>query len=228
MDSDLVDSIDDGFESEQVSELLAESYYDLIERQEWSFLRRAINLTSAGQISSPTKFTIPVDVRYVEWVKYNISKESNYEPRQLKYLEPEDFLCHLDRDATDRQLVTVGDSIQFYVTTNRGPEFYTSFDDQDIYMDAFDKSLDTTLISNKVRAYGVVNPALTVQDNFIPDLPEHMVQLLQHELNASAHIYFKQQQSPVDEKKRIVQLAQKRRSESRVKREDYYAVKYGR
>lgn len=233
MDADQVDSIADTEESTQVAELLREVYYDLLQRDDWSYLRRPVQLVAAGDANSPTQFSIPSDVQYIEWIKYDITKPSDpgsfpYKPMPICYIEPDEFLQRQESGSGNKQLVEVGSSIKFYVSTDTMPSFYTSFNDSDLFMDSFASAVETTLTSSRTSCYGKTIPDFTVSDVFIPDIPVHMQQLLQHELNANATLYFKQTKSPVDESERIIQMARMRRTQSKITRSKYYSFSAGR
>lgn len=230
MDSDEVDSIAETSESMQIAELLPDIYAELINRQEWEFLRRPVTLTAVGNPELPTKFVIPTGLRRLTKLWYNVSTTS-VSRRELCYVEPEDFLSRLASGdtAANKMLVTDGSQLQFYVRNDRMPSLYTTFDDRAVWCDAYDAAVETTLQSSKISAWGVVIPSLVVADDTVPDLPEHMVPLLQSLLNAAAHRYFKQQVSEVDEARAHRQLAQARTRNSVVaSREHYYSNRFGR
>lgn len=233
MDSDNVDDISDTLESLQIANHLENVYYELLERQDWSFLHQAINITAAADTSSPTKFSIDSSTRSIDWLRYNTATDgTEYDPRNLRYIEPEEFVLRLSGgiDSDSHTLVTVGSSIRFYVSNDRMPEFWTSFDDENIFMDAYDSDLESTLTTARIDGWGVVIPTFQVDNTHTPDIPEHMVQLLQSELNRQSFKHFKQQESTTDEQKARRQLAQQRRRESKVSRptEQYYTRDYGR
>lgn len=228
MDSDAVDSIADTEESSQVANLLADVYQEMMTRQDWAFLKGPVTLTAAGDVSSPTKFTIPDTLRYLTMLWYNVDEAGEQNNREIRYVEPEEFLLRTGNSGAGKQLVSVGTSVKFYVQTDRHPTVYTSFDDKTIYMDSFKQSVNSTLIQSKVTALGFSNPVFVVSDTHVPFLPDHMVPLLQHTLNAAAHLHFKQQASAVDEKRVIRQTAAARRKDSKLTRKHYYANQYGR
>ncbi len=230
MDSDEVDAISETAESMQVANLLSDSYAELINRQEWEFLKGPAQVQAAGDVSQPTKFTLPSNLRHLLNVWYNVASGGDVSRRELKYVEPADFLNRYGSGsaATGKQLVTLPTQIQFYVRNDKMPSFYTSFDDKTIHCDAYDSAQETTLTSARVSAFALTNPVFTVADTFVPLLPEHMVPLLQHTLNACAHLYFKQQQSAPDEVRVRRQLAQARQRNSTLARSHYYANQFGR
>lgn len=231
MDSDEVDSIGETTEAKQVADLLPDLYDELLNRQEWEFLKGPVTLTAAGDLTSPTKFTVPAGLRHIHNLWYNVDTSGGVTRRELQYLEPVEFLSRFASGsaATGKLLVTLPGQLQFYVRTDKMPQYYTSFDDRTVYCDAHDSGVETSLVSGKVSGYGVAIPAFQLTDTFVPVLPENMVPLLQATLNAVAHSYFKQQVSAPDEARVRRQLAQARRTNSQVaSREFYYANNFGR
>lgn len=230
MDSDQVDQIADTAEATQVAELLRDVYFELLNRQEWEFLKGPVTLTAAGDLTKPTKFTVPEGLRHLHKLWYNVDESGGLNRRELIYVEPEEFLQRAGGSAaTGKLLVTEGEQLQFYVRTDRMPTYYTTFDDQTIYCDAYKETVETSLVSSKISAYGVSVPEFEVSDSFTPELPENMVPLLQHTLNATAHLYFKQQASAPDEARVRRQLSQARsRNSVAASRSTYYANQFGR
>lgn len=228
MDSDQVDAIDEVAESMQVANLLPDLYYELLNRQEWEFLKGPVTLTASSDIAHPTQFTAPAGLRRLHQVWYNVAEDGTLSRRELKFLEPADFLRRAGGGA-NKQLVTDGQQLQYYVATDRHPAFWTTFDDVTVVCDAVKTDVESTLVSSKVSAYGVAFPEFQVTDDFVPVLPEHMVPLLQATLNAASHRYFKQQASLVDESREQRQLSQaQKRNSTLASREDYYHNKFGR
>jgi len=228
MDSDEVDSITDTVESQQVANLLQECFFEFINREEWTWLQQPVTLD--GTITGPTRPTqvgIDDNIKKIMYVAYDVSSTGLFEYRELHYLSPVDFVKKFSRGGDDKVAVTVG-SFKFYIDTSRQPEYWTSFDDENIVVDAYKASVETYVDSDKFSVYGVVIPSFTVDDDHVPDVPVAVVPMLQHTLNAAAMLYFKQTSSPVDEQRIVRQLAQLRREESKTRNRDYAPKKYGR
>lgn len=231
MDSDQVDSIADTEESMQVANLLRDVYDELMTRQEkgWSFLNRTIQLEASVDTSQPTRLVLPERTRHLKKLWYNVSDEAGkVKNREIKYVCPEDFICRFGTPGDTRQLVTTPEGISFYVFNDRMPSFYTSFDDRVLYLDSFDSSVETTLTSSRAVAFANVLPELIVEDEHVPDLPLDMVPLLTSTLNAAASLTFRQMASAPDETRARRQIAQLRRTESKLTRERYYHNAFGR
>lgn len=230
LDSDAVTSISDTEEAMQVAEMLEDVFLELMNREEWPHLKGAIALTAAASTSLPTKFTIPEAVSYVKTLKYNIDYDGGFQPKDLEYVEPEEFLTRrgAGNNADNVQLCTVSSNIQFYVLNDNDPSYYTSFDNDTIFMDAFRSDEETYLSATRLIGFGVTVPTFTVSDSFIPEIPKHMIPLLQSTLNAKASLDFKQIESPGDEKRVLRQIQAARRKSSKVNRKNYYASRNGR
>ena len=58
-------------ESEQVVEIIKESFYDLMSSRQWPFLQTLTKLDGLGDTNNPCKMRIPTTLNKVLWVKYN-------------------------------------------------------------------------------------------------------------------------------------------------------------
>jgi len=232
MNSDEVDDIADTTESMQVAEQLEEVYYELLNREEWPWLYGPIILDALADTDHPTEFTIPEEVKYIENVSYNVSESSGYKRKELCYLEPMDFIRRFSdgEDDSSKELITSGSQIFFYVSNDRWPEYWTSFDDETIVCDAYHADYNATLVAARISAYGVSIPEFEVNDEFEPVVPKHIEPLLQAELNRECFQYFKQIESVPDERKANRQLARARRESSKITRDadNYYTNNFGR
>lgn len=223
MSSDEVDTISDTTEAMDVANQLKETYYELLNRQDWPFLRKPLSLTAAASATTPTQFTIPENVKYIVDLKYNISEVGSWKPRDLEYLEPQDFLSRFGNGETnsDMTLVSYGSLVKFFVNEQRWPQFWTSFDDSVIVMDAFNSNFESTLTSARIGAWGIVIPEFTISDSFVPLIPRGSEPLLQSELNRDCFHYDKQVESVTDERKAQRQLSHARRESSKVVRPNH-------
>lgn len=232
MDSDKVDSISDTEESSQIAEQLEEVYYELLARQDWPFLHKPLVLDGAGDVASPTSYTIPEAVKLIEQLSYNVSESGGYIKRDLEYVDPMCFIerCQADEDSSDHLLVQLGNKVRFYVALNRWPSFWTSFDDTTVVMDAVHQTYDSTLTTAKLDGHGIVIPTFSVADAYEPGIPQNMEPLLQAELNRQCFRYFKQVESVTDEQKAKRQLARGRREAGKSDRpaDRYYRNRFGR
>lgn len=229
MDSDEVDTISETVESVQVAEQVKETYYELLNRQEWPFLHRPIQLSGAGLPDLPTRVEVPAGLKRLTTLRYDVGTEGIYSAKEIHYVTPDEFLRRNSLPGDDKQLCIVPElRLQFYVTTNKMPTYYTSFDDEVVYMDAVDLEVEASLQTHKISATGYAIPSFVVQDDFVPLLPEEMIPLLQAAVNNACMIYFKQQPSSIDTARELRQLAQARRLQNKFTKREYYVNRYGR
>jgi len=187
LDSDPVSDIDETVESQQVVEIIKESYYELMSSRQWPHLRLLTTLTGLGDVSNPTRMKIPDSMNKTYWVKYN-----GYE---VTYLTPEDF--H-DMIALRIPGPTV-DSNGFGI--NKDPSYYTSYDDVYLVFDSRDSSTDNTLQQSKSKVYGLTQASWTLSNTFTPDIPEKFFPVLLAEAKAQAFVNLKQQSNVREERK---------------------------
>lgn len=187
LDSDPVSDIDETVESQQVVEIIKESYYELMSSRQWPHLRLLTTLTGLGDTANPTKMKIPDSMNKTYWVKYN-----GYE---ITYLTPEDF--H-DMIALRIPGLTV-DSNGFGI--DKDPSYYTSYDDVYLIFDSRDSSTDNTLQQSKSKVYGLTQASWTLSNTFTPDIPEKFFPVLLAEAKAQAFVNLKQQSNVREERK---------------------------
>lgn len=229
MDSDFVTSIGDTEESNQVALVAKECYLELINREEWGFLKRGLTLTSPASALNPTQFGVPDNVRRLTYVGYNVAASGDAQYRELKPVSLECFLQDYAYETTESVAITYPNGLKFFVRSDRMPSVYTTIDDQNIIVDSFDGDVDTYLTLSKLSAFGFVIPSFDIEDDFVPDLPTHMFPLYLAEVKNNCHRYFKQAPSAMDERKTLRQLAQARRQDTRIlTKHDYYKNRYGR
>lgn len=190
MDSDEVNSIDDTVESQQVAEIIRETYYDFISQRDWPWLREEFKLTGLGDLTNPTKMLLPNNYSKLLYVRYN--------KKEISYMPPEEFRLMLDMRVEQDGVVNSSGFV-----LNHDPVYFTSWDDEYLVFDAIDKSSDDTLIGNKSVCYGVKYPSFTLEDMFIPDLPDKVFPTLLADAKSTCFINFKQQANAKEERKAL-------------------------
>lgn len=235
MDSDEVDSINETTESLQVVDFARETYFELINRLQavdgqLSWLHGSVTLTSLADAARPTSVHVAADIRQLTYVSYNTAASGNgaiY--RELRWIEPLDFLRAHSVGGNDRQLVTDG-SVSYYVTTNLAPTYYTTFDDATLVLDSVDTAQESTIQAAKLNVVGYRIPVFTSVDTFVPDLAPHLFPLYLSEVKQVCFNYLKQSVSAVDAARSQRQMAQFRRKRGRIQKKGhpYFNTDYGR
>ena len=201
MDSDAVEGISETVEAQQVADLLEDIFFDLMGTRNWPHLRELQQLTGLADVLKPNYMKLPVDIKELIMVSYNIRKTGDTRDKmeQIHYMEPEEFLSTLvnprKSDADNVQVVTDFSLVKLNIHDDRAPINWTSFDDVHIVFDAFDKVVDTTMQANKSQSLVYKEPSFTIEDSHVPDIPAEMVPLLLNELKARAASSLAQKQN---------------------------------
>jgi hypothetical protein len=186
MDSDNVNSIEDTEEAAQVAGIVKNAYYKLIDlRDDWPFLRTLTTLQSAD-VDNPTRMVFPVAMTKAEWIKYNKKK--------ITYLEPEEFKHVID---TRTELADVVDANGYIL--NADPTYWTSYDQEYVHFDGYDSEAGDFLDGALSSVYGVVTPAWTHENTFIPNLPSKMFSAFLADAKGTAFLALKQQANAKEE-----------------------------
>ena len=220
MDSDEVNSINDSVESLQVAQILKSTYYNIIDGRDYDFLYELFQLNASVDNNKPTHMKLPDTIIDLKYIKYNTRKATDTKDKYVKiqYLMPEDFMNIVDRrDSSKSNVTVVTDStgISINVVNDKAPEYFTSFDDENLVFDSYDSGIDTTLQANKTQSLGKRSVTFTISDNFTPDLPVQMFTYLLAEAKSNAFATLKQlpntkaEQASVSQKRRMSQDAWK-------------------
>ncbi len=220
LDSEDVDSITDTLEALQVVKIVESTFYNLIATRDIPEHYELIKLTAESDSNRPTHFQYPENTNHIDKVWYATNDTGDHEYTEIQFMEPMDFLYRIDRVQSDYQVVTdksAGTSLR--IVNNCPPRFYTSFDDENIVMDSFKSTIDSTLQQSKVRAFGSVLPIFdSDSDDYVPDIDGVMFPHLIAEAKSTAFSILK---GGVDQK--IEQAA--RRQKSYIQNDKYKTVR---
>lgn len=199
INGDYVDSISDTDEAMQVAQIVKTTYLAMMSNRNWPHTARAINITPFSNNLLPTHATLPENVKEVISIFYDVRRggQTRMESRQIRYLEPDDFLRRTNsRNSDDLNCDVVLDpsGVKFLILRNKSPEYYTSFDDSTIVFDSYDSSADSSIQASKalVRAYTI--PPFEMRNDFVPDLPSEAFAALIEEAKSKAMFRLKQTQ----------------------------------
>lgn len=219
MNSDQVNSIGDTVESQQVVMELQTTFYDMLNNVDWAYQSNLISLEASGDTARPTHMRVPTLVDKFDWIKYNQGTQSapNYQP--VSFLPREEFVAQIVTDFTGSEALTVQDYSGAFlvVKNNKHPQWFTSFDDEHIVFDSYDATVDDTLQSSKIIAYGQTIPTFVMEDNAYPPLPAKLFPQLIAETTSACMWYWKQQQSPVDERRARRAYVRQHNNDTRIK-----------
>lgn len=175
----------DTAESRVVADIIGRQLKILTNDRDIKELKSLRTLDSLSDVTKPTSFVYPDKVDEVYWIKY---KDSNSKYQLVHYLDPIEFINKTDtNDPTgiNSQLVDMN-GVKITITTNRGPKYWTSFDDNTIIMDSLDSDVDNTLQESKVQAYVREYLELTLSNTFeLPIDPDLEVVLIEQSISSA-------------------------------------------
>jgi hypothetical protein len=191
MDSDEVNSINDTVEALQVAQVVKTTYYELIANKNWPHLKKYRTLESVSDTNTPTHLQLPEDIKELIFLKYNKRRASDTKDKfeDVIYKHPEDFINLTNRrnsGDSNIQTVTDVDGAVLYIRNDLPPQYWTSFDDVHLVMDSFDSEIEDTLTSGKTQSLMYIEPAWTMDDDFVPDFPQETFSYLLAEAKSVA------------------------------------------
>lgn len=175
MNGDEVNSISDTLESQQVAQVIRDTYDEIISSRKWPHLNALITLTPQGS-ARPTHMDLTDSWAYIDIIKYNVrdadATRDNYEG--LDYMDTATFLDHVNQrnsSASNVDTITDPSGVKLFILNDARPLFWTTFDDSTLVFDAYDIGVDSNLQESKFQCWGNVEPTWTHIDGFTPDLP---------------------------------------------------------
>lgn len=200
MDSDEVNSINDTVESQQVVEVIKTVYDDIISRGGLQSNKTLFNLTASNDPSKPILMLKPNGIDRIEWVKYDVRKDNETVPvwNTLSYMPIEEFIDYIHsyrQGETNVETFTHvfdGFTVDFVYRNDTAPLYYTTYDDEQIFFDAYDNTVDNTLQSSKTLCYGNKPTDFQKTDSFVPELQPQQFALLLNESKSLAWAELKQ------------------------------------
>lgn len=197
LNADEVNSITDTEDSEQVARIIKATYLAIVSKNNWPHTRRALTILARSNTDFPTHMLIKEELKELVSINYNKAKVGEVRKRYtpIKYLFPDEFLRKTNtRDNTSAEVdVVIDDSgIELLISNNKHPDYYTSFNDNDLVFDSYLSTVDSSLQVSKVQAQGFIIPEFLLEDSFVPDLPADAFSLLIEESTSRAQFKMRQ------------------------------------
>ena len=232
MDSDEVNTITETIESDQVAKIVQDTYYELISRRDWPHLKELFQLNASGDSSKPTHMSMPDTIQEVRDINYNKRKSGDTKDKYetVSFMWPEDFLDYVNsRDSSASNITVVTDytGVKLNIRNDAAPQYWTSFDDDNLVFDSYDSGVDSTLQASKTQCFGLREPTWTNSDTFIPDLPTDAFALLVAEAKSVAQFQVRQFQDQKAEQQAQRQRFRMSQKSWRAHKQDRYP-NYGR
>lgn len=197
IDGDEVNSIDDTTESQQVAQILKTTFYALLHIRNWRSTHQLLALTASGDDALPTHMYLPENLSQLTLINYDVHREGQtkktYTP--IKYLYPDEFLRrqnNLNTDADNVDVIQDPTGVQLLIRNDIPPSVWTSFDDNTIIFDSYDKLVDDTLQTSKCQAMGYITPTWIAEDDSVPPIPEEDFTYLLEEAKSRAAVKIRQ------------------------------------
>lgn len=216
-DSDTVDSIGATYEASQIATLAENIYYDIVNEYSLPTLRKFSFLEGVGDVDRPNLLKLPDNVRNVIWWKYDkrLDTGDKKQYNDVIYVEPIEFVNRCNQrdslDTTRNQTIVFDSEISLVIGTDAAPAFWTTFDNKYVVTDSYDITIDATLQQSKTQAFVEYGPVFTVDDTFIPELPENLESLYYRSVENTAYTLFKQQSNPkLEQKERWLRIRAQR------------------
>lgn len=231
LDSDEVNSISDTVEALQVATIVKETFEEQFNNMSLPSFQTLFKMDGVSTLTSPNYMKIPDDIDNLSWIRYQDSG-SDDKFTEVLFKSPEDFLetaYQFTNTSADVTLTTDPVSgIQYYVKTNKAPSYYTVFDNKYVAFDSLNTSYDTTIQQSKSVAYGTKKPVFTLEDDFVPSIPDRLFPQLLAESKSVAFINLKQTSSSKEEQRAVRQRirANNERYKSKDQRKDTERYKY--
>jgi hypothetical protein len=232
MSSDEVNSIHDTVESQQVAEIIKETYYDLFSSISIPEKHGIIQLEGLGDLTRPNYLRLPDNVISIEWLKYRDTQDDSY--KDLYFLPEYDFLERVFLNKSNNnnvELITDPSGITFYVKNNDQPTYYTILNDEYLVFDSYDATYDSTLQASKTFAWGEVEETWDDDDGFIPNLDNDLFPLLLSEAKSVCFITLKQSANQKEEqrsRRHRVHLQYRKWRDKRQRAAEFTGVNYAR
>lgn len=201
LDSDEVNSIDDTTEATQVAQIVRSTYEAMMSNRNWPHQKRLLTLTPSGDNALPTHVIMQEEIKEMVSVRYNSAKAGQtrlyYQP--VMYLEPDDFLRYSNsRNTDDTNIDVIYDTVDvpLLIRNDQPPKYFTSFNDNVLVFDSYDKAVDDTIQASKIQAVAYIMLEWIHTDDFIPNLPAEAFTALLEEAKSRCFVKLKQQSDP--------------------------------
>ena len=235
LDCDSVDSYTDTVEGEQVYSIVKATYFNLMASRMWPHLRQGVQLTALGA-PTPTHLSLDTRVKELCFLNYDISENTatRKDYQAMKYLAVDEFLHKTNQEddsSSEVDVIVDTSGIEIMVRNNQAPKYFTSFNDEEIVLDAYDSEVGTALLSTRVQAQAYIVPlwdSLSEGDAYVPDIPEEAVRVLVESAKSAASLKLTQTPDQKAEQESVRQQRWLSRNSRRVNGGTINYPNYGR
>lgn len=211
MDSDEVNSINDTVESMQVSQVVKGCFLEMVSNRNWPGQKSLAQVHHSGTPDMPTHLKLPESTKEMVTFRYDKSKKedpTDIDYREVIYRHPDEFLRIVSarhKDIHNTRIVEDFGGVKLIIKDNQAPSYWTSFDDEYIVCDSYDRSVDDALKKTKTQCLVYKMPTWVHTDDAIPDLPSEAFAALIEESKSTAFLTLKQMANEKAEQKAVRQ-----------------------
>lgn len=174
-----VNTINATRESQQIANIVKETYYDLIQRNELEVRYSLFKLQNLSDLEKPTYLLMPDRVWTIDIIRYKDRKTGIL--KDLQYREPLEFIessLYLNpKEPYVKQCEDFTEAI-FNIRTDRPPMFYTILNDKYLVFDSYDSKTEDTIVDEDILCYGRILPSFEMEDSFVPELSSQQFSIL--------------------------------------------------
>lgn len=197
LDDDFVNSINDSEEAQQIANMAQSTYQAMLSNRNWPHTKRTVNLVPFSDNTLPTHMRLQNNIKELISIYYEKHRinDTDLKYQEVFWKEPDEFLRYTyGRNSSNSTVNTIVDptGVKLLIMNNKAPDYFTSFDDVTLVFDSWDNMVDSTLQSAKTNALAYIMPDFTIDDSFIPDLPEEAFTAFIEELKSKAAFKLKQ------------------------------------
>lgn len=189
-------------EAKRVLQIVKDTYYHIVTRKKATHKTRHIPLDSAADSTKPTKLIFTSEFDSLKELRYNVADAGEDDQYELMtYLYPEDFLqmCYQRSSSdTDTTYVTNEDGVKFLVYSDRAPTYWTSFDEEHIYLDSYKSTVESTLQGSKSVAHVLEIPTFPSDASASPELPARYFPMFKSMIKVACYEKIKQMANQTD------------------------------
>lgn len=149
INGDQVSSYASTVESRRCAKIAEQVFLEFIANTTVEEQEDLIQLDGVGDVLNPTQLLVPDKIDKIVKLEY---KDSTGRFRDVHYLEPVEFVEKLNNNVGLTNTVEMTyNSAGLVVRTDQQPHYWTTFNDRDIIMDAFEQNIEATLQGSKTR-----------------------------------------------------------------------------
>ena len=197
--SDVINSISDTEEAQQVAQILKSTYYEMMAKKNWPHLRKLTQLDTLSDPTLPNVMQVPAETKEIVSIAYDAIKlnDTKSDMATVYYLPPDEFLAQVNtRDSSKDEIdtITINDGAKLLIYNDRAATCWTSFDEFNIIFDSYNSDVDVFMLNEKSQVILFKTGDVWLSDDsFTPNLPAEFFPALLAEAKSIAFYVLKQE-----------------------------------